>query len=179
MMQHEMESKAEAILFGAGESVTIAEMAAALETEMAAARQTIQRLAQRYDEEKRGIKIITLGEAFQMCTREEYADCVRKVTEPKQRKGLSSSALETLSVIAYHQPITKSRVEMIRGVDSSYSILRLAERGFIEEAGRLDAPGRPILYATTEEFLRCFGLASLEDLPQVEVTHKNLEEGTY
>ncbi len=178
-MQHELESKAEAVLFGAGESVTMAELAAALEIEIPAARQTVQRLAQRYEEEKRGIKIITLGEAFQMCTREEYAECVRKVTEPKRRKGLSSSALETLSVIAYHQPITKSRIEMIRGVDSSYSILKLSERGFIDEAGRLDAPGRPILYATTEEFLRCFGLTSLEDLPQVEIENKTDAEGTY
>lgn len=171
-MIQELECKAEAVLFGAGESVTAAEMAAALGTQIPAARQTVQRLARRYEEEKRGVKIITLGDAFQMCTREEYADCVRAVTEPKRRRGLSPSALETLSVIAYHQPITKSRVESIRGVDSSYSMLKLAERGLIDEAGRLDAPGRPILYVTTEEFLRCFGLSSLEALPQVEIENK-------
>ncbi len=171
-MIQELECKAEAVLFGAGESVSAAEMAAALEIEIPAARQTVQRLAQRYEEEQRGVKIIALGDAFQMCTREEYADCVRKVTEPKRRRGLSPSALETLSVIAYHQPITKSRVESIRGVDSSYSMLKLAERGLIDEAGRLDAPGRPILYVTTEEFLRCFGLTSLEALPQVEIENK-------
>ncbi len=177
-MMRELECKAEAVLFGAGESVTAAEMAAALEIDTPAARQIVLRLAERYEEEKRGVKIITLGEAFQMCTREEYAECVRKVTEPKRRRGLSPSALETLSVIAYHQPITKSRVEMIRGVDSSYSILKLTERGLIDEAGRLDAPGRPILYVTTEEFLRCFGLTSLEALPQVEIENKTDEEST-
>ncbi len=177
-MTGELECKAEAVLFGAGESVTLAELAGALEIDMAAARQIVTKLAERYDAEKRGVKIITLGDAFQMCTREEYADCVRKVTEPKRRRGLSPSALETLSVIAYHQPITKSRVEMIRGVDSSYSILKLTERGLIDEAGRLDAPGRPILYVTTEEFLRCFGLTSLEALPEVEIENKMEEDST-
>ena len=170
----ELECKAEAVLFGAGESVTLGEMASALEINIPAARQLIERLQNRYDEEKRGIKIITLGDAYQMCTREEYADAVRKVTEPRRRRGLSPSALETLSVIAYHQPVTKARVEQIRGVDSSYSMLKLAERGLIDEAGRLDAPGRPILYATTEEFLRCFGLSSLDALPEVNI--ENNEE---
>lgn len=175
-MTEKLECKAEAVLFGAGDSVTVAEMAAALEIEIPAARQIVMRLSERYNAEQRGLKIITLGEAFQMCSREEYAECVRAVTEPKRRKGLSPSALETLSVIAYHQPITKSRVELIRGVDSSYSILKLTERGLIDEAGRLDVPGRPILYVTTEEFLRCFGLSSLEALPKVNVENKTEAE---
>ncbi len=176
-MTKELLCMAEAVLFGAGESVTVAEMAAALEIEKAAARQIVTRLQSQYEEEKRGIKIITLDDAFQMCTREEYGEAVRKVVEPKKRQGLSSSALETLSVIAYNQPITKSRVEMIRGVDSSYSILRLAERGFIEEGGRLDAPGRPILYKTTEEFLRCFGLSSLDALPPIDTENNPKADG--
>lgn len=167
-MKRELECRVEAVLFGAGESVTLAELSEALEIDIPAARETVLRLLERYDSEKRGLKIIALGDAYQMCSREEYGDFVRRVTEPKRRKGLSPSALETLSVIAYHQPITKSRVELIRGVDSSYSILKLTERGLIDEAGRLDAPGRPILYVTTEEFLRCFGLPSLEALPQVD-----------
>ncbi|MBE7062581.1 MAG: SMC-Scp complex subunit ScpB [Ruminococcaceae bacterium] len=177
-MTRELECKTEAVLFGAGESVTVAELAHALEIEVPAARQIVVRLAEQYERESRGLKIITLGDAFQMCTREEYAECVRKVTEPKRRRGLSSSALETLSVIAYNQPITKSRIEMIRGVDSSYSVLKLTERGLIDEAGRLDAPGRPILYVTTEEFLRCFGLTSLEALPQVNNENNAEENGT-
>ncbi len=167
-MKRELECRAEAVLFGAGESVSAAEMAGALDVDIPAARETVLRLSERYEEEKRGLKIIVLGDAYQMCSREEYAEYVRRVTEPKRRRGLSASALETLSVIAYNQPITKSRVELIRGVDSSYSILKLTERGFIDEAGRLDAPGRPILYVTTEEFLRCFGLSSLDALPKVE-----------
>ena len=174
-MTRELECKAEAVLFGAGESVTAAEMAGALGIDTAAARQIVMRLAESYDAENRGVKIIMLDDAFQMCTREAYASCVRLVIEPKRKKELSSSALETLSVIAYHQPITKSRVEMIRGVDSSYSVLKLMERGLIDEAGRLDAPGRPILYKTTEEFLRCFGLASLEALPKVSDANKTEE----
>ena len=167
-MKRELECRAEAVLFGAGESVSAVELADALEVDVPAARETVLRLAERYEEEKRGLKIIVLGDAYQMCSREEYAEFVRRVTEPKRRKGLSSSALETLSIIAYNQPITKSRIELIRGVDSTYSILKLTERGLIDEAGRLDAPGRPILYITTEEFLRCFGLSSLENLPEVE-----------
>ncbi len=177
-MTRALECKAEAVLFGAGESVTAAEMAQALEIDIPAARQIVLHLAERYDKDARGVKIITLGDAFQMCTREEYADAVRMVTEPKRRRGLSPSALETLSVIAYNQPITKSRVELIRGVDSSYSMLKLTERGLIDEAGRLDAPGRPILYVTTEEFLRCFGLTSLQALPQVNIENNTEENGT-
>lgn len=168
-MTENLECMIEALLFGAGESVTAQEIAQALEIDTAAARQIVQRLATLYDEQKRGLKIITLGDSFQMCSREDYAQYVRKITEPKRRLGLSSSVLETLSIIAYHQPITKSRIELIRGVDSSYSVLKLSERGLIDEVGRLDAPGRPILYGTTEEFLRCFGLTSLEDLPHVEM----------
>jgi len=177
-MTRNLECIAEAVLFGAGESVTVAELAQALEIDTPAARQIVQRLAMRYDKEMRGVKIITLGEAFQMCTREEYADYVRRITEPKRRRGLSPAALETLSVIAYNQPITKSRVELIRGVDSSYSVLKLIERGLIDEGGRLDAPGRPILYVTTEEFLRCFGLTSLAALPQVKMENISEEIST-
>ncbi len=161
---------AEAVLFGAGESVTVAEMSAALSIDIAAARETVLALAAKYDAEERGIKIIEIGDAFQMCSRETYADAVRAVTEPKRKRGLSVSALETLSVIAYHQPITKSRIEMIRGVDSDYSVSKLIERGLIEETGRLEAPGRPILYGTTEEFLRCFGLSSIDALPRVDMS---------
>ena len=159
-MKNELVHTAEAVLFSVGDSVTVAELAEALEVDIAAARETVL--------EKRGLKIIEIGDAFQMCSREEYAENVRRVTEPKNRRGLSTSALETLSVIAYNQPITKSKIELIRGVDSSYSILKLTERGLIDEGGRLDAPGRPILYITTEEFLRCFGLISLENLPKIE-----------
>lgn len=167
-MKNELVHTAEAVLFSVGDSVTVAELAEALEVDIAAARETVLKLSRQYNEEKRGLKIIEIGDAFQMCSREEYAENVRRVTEPKNRRGLSTSALETLSVIAYNQPITKSKIELIRGVDSSYSILKLTERGLIDEGGRLDAPGRPILYITTEEFLRCFGLISLENLPKIE-----------
>ncbi len=169
--------KAEAVLFGAGASVTVAEMSEALAIDIAAARETILALAEKYEKENRGIKIIAVGDAFQMCTREIYADAVRMVTEPKRKRELGVSALETLSVIAYHQPITKSRIEMIRGVDSTYSVTKLIERGLIEETGRLEAPGRPILYGTTEEFLRCFGLTSIDALPEAETEEPLETEG--
>lgn len=163
-----IECAVEAILFGAGDAVPADEIAEALEITLDQAEKVISALAKKYDDEKRGIKIIRLEQAYQMCSREDYYDVIRTITEPRRQQALSSSALETLSIIAYNQPITRSRIELIRGVDSSYSVARLLERGYIDEAGRLEAPGRPILYVTTEEFLRCFGLSSLSDLPEPE-----------
>ena len=100
-----------------------------------------------------------------MCSNPDYYECIQKVTQIKKQAGLSSAALETLSIIAYNQPVTKGTMDFIRGVDCTYSVARLLERGFIDELGRAETPGRPILYGTTQEFLRCFGLKSLEELP--------------
>ena len=100
-----------------------------------------------------------------MCSNPDYYECIQRVTQIKRQAGLSSAALETLSIIAYNQPVTKGTMDFIRGVDCTYSVARLLERGFIDELGRAETPGRPILYGTTMEFLRCFGLRSLEDLP--------------
>ena len=117
--------------------------------------------------EKRGFKIIKIEDSYQMCSREDYYDQIRAVTQPRRKQGLSMAALETLSIIAYNQPITRSRVEFIRGVDCTGSIARLCERGLIDEVGRMDTPGKPILYGTTDEFLRCFGLESISELPEL------------
>ena len=163
-----IECALEAILFSLGEEVEIEKLAEALEVHEDEIKEAVKVLGKRYEEENRGIKIIEIENAVQMCSNPEYYEGIKRVTQIKKQAGLSSAALETLSIIAYNQPITKSRIELIRGVDSTYSILKLTERGLIDEAGRLDAPGRPILYITTEEFLRCFGLSSLENLPEVE-----------
>jgi len=162
-----IESAIEAILFGVGDAVSLEEISNSVEVDIDTTRKIINILADKYNMEKRGVRIIELDGSYQMCSREDYYDYIRKVTEPKRKQALSSAALETLSIIAYNGSITKSKIEQIRGVDCSGSIARLVERGLIDEAGRLDAPGRPILYETTTEFLRCFGLKSLNELPDI------------
>jgi segregation and condensation protein B len=167
MNKRNMQQIIEAILFSSGEPVSAHEIAAALDTDDNEVIKAITLLSNKYDIDERGIRIIRIDDAYQMCSREDYYDHIVKICEPRRQAPLSSAALETLSIIAYNQPITKSKIEQIRGVDSSGSVFRLVERGLIEEAGRLDTPGRPILYATTKEFLRCFGLNSLSDLPDL------------
>lgn len=125
----------------------------------------VRKLADDYAYERRGIRIVTLEDSYQMCSAPEHADKIRLVLETGKPPQLSQPALESLAVIAYFQPATRAFVEQIRGVDSTYTMNVLAERGLIEEAGRLTAPGRPVLFRTTKLFLRCFGLSSLEELP--------------
>lgn len=124
-------------------------------------------MADEYNFERRGIKLIRLENSYQLVTRSEYFDYVVKMVTSGHKKALSPSVLEVLSVIAYNQPITKAAIEHVRGVDSSYSLSKLLERNLIEQRGRLDMPGRPLLYGTTDEFLRCFGLESLDQLPEL------------
>lgn len=120
----------------------------------------------KYDRADRGIKILELEGSYQLCTKEEYFEQLIRVASQPKRQALTETMLETLSIIAYKQPITRIEIEKIRGVKSDHAVNRLIEYGLIEEVGRLDAPGRPILFATTEEFLRSFGISSLGDLPQ-------------
>ena len=115
--------------------------------------------------EGRGIRLVEIGDSLQLCSAPEYFEYIQKAVQLRRQAGLSADALETLSIIAYNQPVTKGKIEFIRGVDCSYSVTRLMERGFIDEVGRAETPGRPILYGTTEEFLRCFGLKNLDQLP--------------
>ena len=157
----------EAILFSCADVVRISEIAQSLDIKETVAKDLCEQLSAYYDSEKRGFKIIKIEDGFQICSREDYYDYIRNVTQPRRKQGLSMAALETLSIIAYNQPITRSRVEFIRGVDCTGSIARLCERGLIDEAGRMDTPGKPILYGTTDEFLRCFGLESLSNLPEI------------
>ena len=155
----------EAILFAMGDAVPIDDIASCLEIEKDDVRKAAAELAKIYTEEDRGIRLIEVADCYQLSSNPACYESIKKVSQIKKQAGLSSSAIETLSIIAYNQPVTKGTVEFIRGVDSSYSVNRLIERGFIDELGRANTPGRPILYGTTMEFLRTFGLRSLDELP--------------
>ena len=158
----------EAVLFAAGERIEIARLSSALETDPAEIEQAADSLANTYAYERRGIRILKLERGYQMVSSGEMADYVTKALETRKPPKLSSSQLETLTIIAYYQPATKAMVEQIRGVDSAYSVAALLNKKLIEEAGRLNVPGRPIQYKTTTDFLRTFGLSSLEELPPID-----------
>ncbi len=168
MEQVEMQRALEAILFAAGERVELQRLAMALEADPADVVAAADALADLYAYERRGIRILKLDTGYQMVSSGEMADYVTKALETRKPPKLSASQLEALTIIAYYQPATKAMVEQIRGVDSSYSISALLNKKLIEEAGRLNVPGRPILYRTTPDFLRTFGLSSLEELPPIE-----------
>ena len=158
----------EAILFAAGERVDVSRLAYALETDESDILTAADQLLDRYAFERRGVRILKLENGYQMVSSGEMADYVTKALETRKPPKLSSSQLETLTIIAYYQPATKAMVEQIRGVDSAYSVAALLNKKLIEEAGRLNVPGRPIQYKTTPDFLRTFGLSSLEELPPID-----------
>lgn len=168
MEQTELERAIEAILFAAGERVEISRLSTALETDEDEIEQAADNLSNTLAFERRGIRILKLDRGYQMVSSGEMADYVTKALETRKPPKLSSSQLEALTIIAYYQPATKAMVEQIRGVDSSYSISVLMNKKLIEEAGRLNVPGRPIQYKTTPDFLRTFGISSLEELPPIE-----------
>ena len=158
----------EAILFAAGERIEIQRLADVLETDPNEIEKAADALADDYAFQRRGIRILKLEKGYQMVSSGEMADYVTQALETRKPPKLSSSQLETLTIIAYYQPATKAMVEQIRGVDSAYSVSALLNKKLIEEAGRLNVPGRPIQYKTTPDFLRTFGLSSLEELPPIE-----------
>ena len=158
----------EAILFASGERMDISRLAAVLETDPCDIEAAADELANLYAFERRGIRILKLEKGYQMVSSGEMADFVTKALETRKPPKLTSSQLETLTIIAYYQPATKAMVEQIRGVDSAYSVAALMNKKLIEEAGRLNVPGRPIQYKTTSDFLKTFGLSSLEELPPIE-----------
>ncbi len=168
MDQTELQRAIEAILFAAGERVEVARLSMALEADPADIVAAADALADAYSFERRGIRILRLDSGYQMVSAGEQADYITKALETRKPPKLSSSQLEALTIVAYYQPATKAMVEQIRGVDSSYSISALMNKKLIEEAGRLNVPGRPIQYRTTADFLRTFGLESLEDLPPID-----------
>lgn len=165
----------EGILFAAGEPVKAAKLAAVLDVSVEKINDAVKILRHEYDTNLRGLKIIEIDEGYQICSRPEYYAYIQEILGEQRRQALSNAAMEALAIVAYKQPITRGQVEYIRGVNSDGAVNRLVERNLIEECGRLDAPGRPILYRTTQNFLRCFGLKTPEDLPAVDFTNLNPE----
>jgi segregation and condensation protein B len=168
MEMNELHRGIEAILFAAGEPVELARLSMALEADPKDVAAAAEELANDWAYQRRGIRILKLDTAWQMASSGECADYVTKALETRKPPKLSASQLEVLTIIAYYQPATKAMVEQIRGVDSSYSVSALLNKKLIEEAGRLNVPGRPIQYKTTAGFLRTFGISSLEELPAIE-----------
>lgn len=163
----EIERAVEAILFATGDPVELSRIAEILDVDEPSLERIITNLRDYYDFEQRGVRIVKLDNSYQMCSAPQYGEYIRKALETKKAPRLSPPLLEVLSVIAYRQPVTRAYVEQVRGVDCSYSITSLTEKGLIRESGRLDVPGKPILYRTTKDFLRVFGLESLNDLPEL------------
>lgn len=169
----QLESTLEAVLFAAGDAVSLDRLCAALETpreDILAAAGALETL---YDLENRGLMLRRIGDRLQLCSRPMYAEAARRVTESRRAATLSPAALEVLTIVAYRQPVTRAFIDQLRGVDSGGTLAGLAEKQLIEEAGRLEVPGRPILYRTTERFLQAFALESLDDLPALPALTEN------
>ena len=167
LTNEQIRAACEAILFASGEPLECARIAEALELDMDTVSGALWELARSLDERGSGICLLRLGSKYQLCSRVEYAQQVRSVLDIKKNAPLSPAAFEVLAVVAYNQPVTKAYVEQIRGVDCSGVISTLCQKGLLEEKGRLDLPGRPLLYGTTPDFLRCFCLTSLSELPEL------------
>ena len=159
-----MVAAAEAILFASGEPVRCERIALALEIGSEETEEVLSALAAKLETENSGLRLVRLGEKAQLCTRGEYAACIRVALETRKPPALSQAAMEVLAIAAYRQPVTRAYIEQVRGVDSAYTVSSLVEKGFLEESGRLEVPGRPALFRTTDQFLRVFGLASLAEL---------------
>ncbi len=157
----------EAILFTMGESVEVERLAAVIEEDQQTTRALLEELKAEYEGKECGITLMELEDSFQMCTKAEMYEYLIKIAKTPRKYVLTDTLLETLSIIAYKQPITRAEIEKIRGVSCDHAVNRLVEFGLIVEVGRMDAPGRPLLFGTTEEFLRSFGVKSLEELPEL------------
>ena len=157
----------EGILFAAGDCVKTAKLAVVLDKTVEEINDAVSELMDEYNREKRGLAIIEISDGYQLCSRPDYYNYIREILGEQRNQPLSNAAMEALAIIAYKQPVTRGIIEKVRGVNSDGCVNRLYERGLIEEAGRLDAPGRPELYKTTDTFLRCFGLRTPKDLPPI------------
>lgn len=166
----DLEGVIEGILFVSGEPVSISRIALVLDTDEKTVTDACIKLRDMYVFNRRGIRLAFLDKAVQLCSSPEYADTIRLALEARKPPKLSQQAMEVLAVVAYYQPVTKTYIEQIRGVDSSYTVSMLMDKGFIETCGRLSVPGRPLLYRTTPAFLRTFGIESLEALPELPET---------
>lgn len=176
-----LEGAIEAILFSVGDSVEINKLSEVLETDKKQIREILTHMQEKYESEERGIRILLLENSVQLCTKPEYYQQLIKVVQKQKSYTLTDTVMETLSIIAYKQPVTKAEMEKIRGVSCDHAVNKLLEFGLIRELGRLNAPGRPLLFGTTEEFLRIFGVSSTDNLPvlntvQIEEFKKEAEE---
>lgn len=174
-----MESIIESLIFSYGDALPLDKICEILELDRKTARNLIKNMMDNYNKSNRGIIIRELNDKYQMCSKPDYFEYVSKLYQIRQKQALSQAAYEVLSIIAYNQPLTKAKIEQIRGVNSDSAVTRLLERNLIREAGKLDAPGRPRLYETTDEFLKCFGFKSIRDLPLLDIedlSQLNLEE---
>ena len=165
MDKKEMEAAVESILFASGEPVNIERICVALAIDRPTAERILQGLMDYYAYERRGMRLLKIEDCWQLCSAPDYAEAIRRAFEIRKPAKLSQPALEVLTIIAYYQPVTRAYVDQIRGVDSSYTMSLLIDRGMIEECGRLQVPGRPRQYRTTKQFLRSFHLSSLDELP--------------
>lgn len=165
--ESDWEAIVEAVLFTMGNSVELRQLAVAIGQSEKVARRVVENLRQRYENENRGMQILELEDSFQMSTKARFYENLIRVASAPKKHVLTDVMLETLSIIAYKQPVTKLEISKIRGVSSDHAVNRLVEYGLVGEVGRLDAPGRPVLFATTEEFLRRFGIGSMTDLPSI------------
>ena len=163
----ELQSALEGVLFAAGEPVSVERLCLGLEVDRPTLDAVAQRLMDQYSYDRRGIRLVRLDGSYQLCSAPEYADAIRATLESRKPARLSQPALEVLAIIAYYQPVTRAYVDQVRGVDSAYTMGLLLERELIEEAGRLSVPGRPMQFRTTKNFLRSFGMSSLEELPEL------------
>lgn len=167
MTNEEQRAAVEAILFASGEPLEIGRIADALDVDAETVQALLFEVGANFDNRKSGICLLKLGSKYQLCSRTEYAPQIRAVLDMKKNIPLSNAALEVLAVVAYNQPVTKAYIEQIRGVDCSGVVNTLCQKGLLEEKGRLDLPGKPLLYGTTPNFLRCFCLTSLSELPEL------------
>lgn len=161
----DLKTALEAVLFAAGESVPVGRLSLVFAVEQEDIMRAAKELSDEYDREGRGIRLLRMDNKLQLCSAPEYAQLIIKTLEQRKPPMLSQSALETLAIVAYYQPVTRAMIEKMRGVDSSYTISSLQDRGLIETCGRLEVPGRPTLYATTDAFLRVMGIETLQQLP--------------
>lgn len=165
MQTDQYKAALEAVLFASGEPISLDRLAAALEMEKEDAERLAEELASDWRARESGLTILRLDDCYQMTTRRDFAPYVRRAMEIRRNTPLSQAAMEVLAIVAYNQPVTKAVIEQVRGVDCSAVLQGLQLKGLVEEKGRLELPGRPLLYGTTVHFLRCFGVSSLEELP--------------
>ena len=164
----QLEAVVESILFVSGEAVPLSVIASAISMDKATTKAIIKSLADKYTDEKRGIQIIEIDGSYQMCTAPESFEYIRNLYQDTKRQGLTQALLETLAIIAYRQPVTKAQIEEIRGVNADHAVNKLVEKNLVCEVGRMDAPGKPILFGTTKDFLRYFGFKSVNELPPLD-----------